>query len=398
MVLQKSKISLMLLVFALLTDTFISNEIGFLMVLLLFVTIFKAVKINHVSFCMILILMYAVLLGLYKHEFNKVIKDVWYILKPLLFYFSGAMFWLKYKNKYKIKVYILYVCLIYLFLFIQPIIFSIGDFFILSADDFRDKYGKGSILFVIGCALSLDFYIKTKKMTYLCLILFFIFGTVIAQSRFLLLFSLIYIFIHLFKSKSIHRYTYIGVIFCISFMTLPTQNTEFTKNGRESFFEKIIFSLSEVRPQNYLLDTDIHQHWRGYETYMAMNLFLGSNPHEVLFGSGLGQAVPIDFAKRGGVGEQSDIRLFELEWLHNGYVTILLKTGVLGITLLLYIFYNLVVFFMNNKTKNYNSILYMSLVYYLIISTFLLGGVVSKSGILIPLFLLGYLREELSEI
>lgn len=391
MYLNKNKVVLYVISIAFFLDTFLSAELAFLIILLSFFLLFDFSKFNYIYLLVTMSIFISLLIGFYNNDFSAVTKDFWYFFKPYLFFLSGYLYVKKFNNLNLVFYFLLIICIADLLIYLVPVILSLGDLMVLSADDFRDTYGKGSVLFVIGYAFCFMFYHETAKKKYLLLAGLFFVSLVITQSRFLLLISIIYFILYISNFRVLHKYIYLSIMSLMLFMTFPVNDITSSNAERETFIDKVVFSISEIRPQEYLLDSDIHQHWRGYETYMAMNHYLDSGLINIFFGKGFGESVAIDFAKRRDANDDSGIRLYKLEWLHNGYVTILLKSGVMGLIVFLYLFYILIKNYIYNVSRSSDGLLYITLIYYFLMATFFVGGVVSKSGILIPLFILGSL-------
>ncbi|WP_076981396.1 O-antigen ligase family protein [Latilactobacillus sakei] len=101
------------------------------------------------------------------------------------------------------------------------------------------------------------------------------------------------------------------------------------------FINKMKNSLTEISTQsdwnNY---AEIVHNWRGYEMYSAKQLIGTFTNIKKLFGAGLGTLVPVSHSDLVGVPlSEGGIIL-----LHNGYYTILIKTGIVGLMLYLSFF------------------------------------------------------------
>jgi hypothetical protein len=112
------------------------------------------------------------------------------------------------------------------------------------------------------------------------------------------------------------------------------------KSGSSSstFTDKIIGSFGEITIGNYNTDEDINLRYRGYETFMALNSYAEGSDSEMLFG-GLGKLV--DLKTFVHLGEDADFRYIPV--LHNGWMYLLVKTGIMGVITYLLVFFGLVV-------------------------------------------------------
>ena len=100
----------------------------------------------------------------------------------------------------------------------------------------------------------------------------------------------------------------------------------------ESFFEKTANTSSEVNVHSYETFEDINLNWRGFEASRAAKTYAEFGDTEKLFGGGFGTNVDLGFAMKllGSHGWES---LESISLLHNGYMELLVKTGLLGLSL-----------------------------------------------------------------
>ncbi len=106
-----------------------------------------------------------------------------------------------------------------------------------------------------------------------------------------------------------------------SMMVVPERDTSVT----ESFMQKVAGSLSEIAIRDYDTLAGINTNWRGYEAFMGMKAVHNNGTVAVIFGLGYGSYVEGPFEEKLNV-----IPIF-----HNGYVTVFMKGGLLGIVLFL---------------------------------------------------------------
>ncbi|SON69875.1 O-antigen ligase family protein [Latilactobacillus sakei] len=101
------------------------------------------------------------------------------------------------------------------------------------------------------------------------------------------------------------------------------------------FINKMKNSLTEISTQsdwnNY---AEIVHNWRGYEMYSAKQLIGTFTNIKKLFGAGLGTLVPVSHSDLVGVPLSEGGIILP----HNGYYTILIKTGIVGLMLYLSFF------------------------------------------------------------
>jgi len=94
-------------------------------------------------------------------------------------------------------------------------------------------------------------------------------------------------------------------------------------SGSSGFFEKVINSQQEARISNYYNIADMNEHWRGYEAYLGINQVLKIGGWANLIGLGFGSYALGPFADK----------LQHIPFFHNGFVTIFLKSGSLGLVI-----------------------------------------------------------------
>ena len=108
---------------------------------------------------------------------------------------------------------------------------------------------------------------------------------------------------------------------------LGTIKLERNSKGIEALLYKIKIAPGEVF--NAKVNRDDHRklwdHWRAYEAKRAINL-MEENPTSFIFGTGYGSLVNLKF--KAPLGENG---MRYISVLHNGYVFVFYKTGILGI-------------------------------------------------------------------
>ena len=75
--------------------------------------------------------------------------------------------------------------------------------------------------------------------------------------------------------------------------------------------------------------------WRAYEMQAAIKQWISSNFFEKIIGSGLGRGIHIDYIP---YSWSEMVENNQIPLLHNGYYTVLIKIGILGVLALLTIF------------------------------------------------------------
>lgn len=91
--------------------------------------------------------------------------------------------------------------------------------------------------------------------------------------------------------------------------------------GGTGFLQKLVGSFDEFRVWNYFEMSDINENWRGYEAYLGIQ--------EVEAVGGIARAIGVGFGSF-VVGPFED-KLQIIPFTHNGFVTIYMKAGLLGL-------------------------------------------------------------------
>lgn len=92
------------------------------------------------------------------------------------------------------------------------------------------------------------------------------------------------------------------------------------------FMSKVVNSSSEVKVRAYETFSDINDHWRGFEAYRAEKTYETYSAGDKIFGGGGGSLVDLGIAM-----QLSATQAFKyIPITHNGYMYLLIKTGVCG--------------------------------------------------------------------
>ena len=95
------------------------------------------------------------------------------------------------------------------------------------------------------------------------------------------------------------------------------------------FMSKVGNSGSEVQVRAYETFADINNHWRGFEAYRAEKTYAAYSTGDKIFGGGGGALVDLGIAM-----QLSSVQAFKyIPITHNGYMYLLVKTGVCGLVL-----------------------------------------------------------------
>jgi len=154
---------------------------------------------------------------------------------------------------------------------------------------------------------------------------------------------------------------------------------------------KMVRSLEEVMIRDYFTMEDMHRNWRGFESFRAMQTYLEGTAIQHITGRGFGTLVDLGiYMNLGGL----DFRYIPI--LHNGYLFILVKTGLAGLLIYFYFFIKLISHgrrceraSSSDSSLAGNLIVALSIV--ILATTFVIAGFFNKSTLLPAIMLLGAL-------
>lgn len=307
--------------------------------------------IKYLSY-FILILFLAIVSGLfYKNDLYFTIRDVSYLLKPVFGLIIGyQLFFEKIKNPFRFIVYAgVAIALYHLFLVFWGIIIEgarnvreireeagyFNDFeiytliFLLFHKEFQLNFTiKKTRLFILILATSSFFYLaRTNFIQFIVLF--------IAMKGMLVL-----------NKKAITILASAVLFSLLGYLAIYSYNPKRNGGGIDEFLYKIknapieAFS-TKINRGNW---KDFHDNYRSYENVRTIEQL--SHNNTFLFGEGIGSQV--DLKQKVYLG---DMELRHISILHNGYMTILLKSGIPGLLILF-----ASIFFFFKKFSSYNEI------------------------------------------
>lgn len=338
------RLSIIALLIILLSPLFLTaGKITALMMFVLVCVIFDPhgkVNLNFLStVAPVLLIIIIGFHGIINNQAYNFFKDIWYICNPIVALAVGYVLMQNIQSlKTLFKIIIIASCisaLVHLSNFvINP------DLLKENYETVRETAGRGYLIVSFGLAvavssqfLSIDIY-KNKKlikvMVFIMTISFILFYSRALWICFLLLLaSLFGLWGHLSKKMIILSV----IIICISFVSYSVSKNISFKGDDHSFVEKSLYSLQEVLIKDFsdMGCTEIGLRWRGYESYKGLQTYLDGNVFQYLFGKGFGTLVDLGFKIRLGEKAFRFIPVF-----HNGYIYLLVKTGLLGVILYMY--------------------------------------------------------------
>lgn len=284
------------------------------------------------------LLLFTGLHGFFGNSLEDYGKDCWYFLAPILYIAFGYLVAERIANVKRI-VYLLSVVGVLVSLQSLWHIFQQANLLLkaASAEDYHQLVGTGAgqsmipVVLIVMCRqakIDLGLFDRFPWLRYLVISLGSV-SIVLALSRTLL--SILLIGVVLGGAR---KFLVLAVIAGGVAMVLPQTSAILDSGASQSFFEKITRVGDEVQLHPYSSMAEINDNWRGFEGYKAMETYHDLTPFEQVFGGGFGQLVNLGFMMN--LGGPTEIQ--EIPILHNGYLYLLVKTGVVGVAL--FFFFN----------------------------------------------------------
>lgn len=298
----------------------------------------------------IFIFIVATLVGLfYRHNLYFVIRDLTYLLKPILGLVLGYQFYKKEIHspfKFLLNAGII-MAVIHLLLVGYGIFFQgargVAEIR-LYGGYFNDYEIYTFIILIFHKKLGIE--IKRNKFLLFIGLLGLSSFFYLARTNFIQFFILFFAMKEWLKltPKSLKIFATLFIFFSLSYLAIYQYNPKRNGNGFEEFLYKVKMIPLEAFATKINREDwkDFHDHYRSYENVRTVEQLMHNKTF--LFGEGLGSQV--NLKQKVFLG---DMFLQRISILHNGYMTVLLKSGIIGlISLLLSIFY----FFRKFTVKN----------------------------------------------
>lgn len=357
--------------------------------------VIKDIEVIGVLFIILILGIFITLIHINDYSLRNVIRDIFYILNPIVFIWTGIMFKYKYEERFDIFKIIVYIAVISSILNLlqiakEPRILQVSSIYIFR--NYIEVINAYAVLIAI-VLLFTNKHIKNEcnfgifrlnLFRILCIISFII---DFSRTNYICLFIILCPFIlpiirkNIFKVRKI---IYIFILIVLANFIMP--------DLMGTLFDKMIRSITELKASiNWGDPSEIVNNWRGYEIYKAKDLYLEGNWFEKIFGYGLGKLIPVGvFSELVGV----DASEGGITILHNGYYMMLIKCGLIGV--LLYASVYLVgirkmIIRIKNNLDLYRSKLLLGIFVGFLVSTYVTTGIISNRTDFVACFLIGYL-------
>ena len=325
-----------------------SFELNLLIQLTILLSYFILEKITFsITFFKQLLLLTGILLMgclgtlLYKYEPYNIVKDIAHFLKPIIGLLTGYFFYRRINDlRLFIKTVVIAGVISAIIHFIIIGLFvDFGSGRIESIRKFtRDNFLELFALFFIACnaRFQKDKLFKSTITLY-AVVAILTFSSILYFSRTMIVVAIIMGLTMFGYTKATTRTIKIAgaLILAIGLLYsyLYSSNIRRGRPGVEGFLYKVKMAPEEILKTKVNRENHkkLWDHWRGYEAGRAVAL-MNKNPSSYVFGTGHGSLVDLKFLAP-LTGDKKGMRY--ISELHNGYIYILYKTGIIGIILYL---------------------------------------------------------------
>ncbi len=321
--------------------------------LTLFLTITKkySLTILKLTVCFLAIFSIAFLVMLFKdYKIYNIIRDITYLIKPIIGLLLGYQ--LCKKNFQKVFQTIVYtgvfIAIFHMILIFYAIIFHNA----ITVNDIR-MYGGYFSDFEIYALIILVFHknfelgFSKKQLLKYSIIIAISSFMYLARTNFIQFVILFVAMKGLLKinKTSIAVLSSLLLIILIGYSAILYVNPKRNGPGIEALLYKI--KIAPTEPFKTKVDfedwKDFNDNYRSYENIQTVKQITYDGINTIIFGKGIGSQ--IDLKKKISLGD-TELRFISI--LHNGYMTVLLKAGLIGVFIYLY---SIFLFFKLTKTN-----------------------------------------------
>ena len=277
----------------------------------------------------------------YSSEIFDMVKDFFFIAKPIFYIFIGYFLITKINDKDYLFKAIVYIAAFFAIIHIYKTVSYIITNDEVDINLMRNYAGRGSVLEVFALVLLFakkgkelfKFQSKYKRIIITILIISFICYVSRTVTVSVVLLSLGVNGYLAITRKGLKYMIYLIVAITALYTYLFSIEPQRGAPGIEGFLYKIKIAPSEIFSSKIDVHdhVDLWDHWRAYEAQKAFEQLHDTSFHSALFmGKGIGSLVDLEFSAPLNGEEMQYISV-----LHNGYAFIAYKAGILGLMLFL---------------------------------------------------------------
>lgn len=341
------------------------------------VTIFKYVA----TFSAILIIAFFSSL-FYQPKLFLFIRDITYMIKPIIGLLLGYQI---FKNDKTLRLnYFIYVGLCIALMHIIIIFIAFLKVKSLNLNLLRESGGYFSdyeiyVIIMLIFHRELNITISKKRIKYILIIV--IFSSILYAARtnmiqFAILFLAMKGYLKITK-KSLTIFFTIFSLTAISYFAIVSYNPKRAGKGLDAFLYKIKIAPEEAFKTRINKNDwkDFNDNYRSFENIITVQQVSHEGPFAILFGEGLGSRLNLGRKVYTNDGEFVQF----IPYVHNGFMTVFLKSGIFGVVFLLLF---LVLLFKQTKTNDpklvYINYLLIGTSVFLIVSNWVFLGLYLK--------------------
>lgn len=277
-----------------------------------------------------------VLSGASTNPMGAVLKDGWYFAVPAIGMLHGLLTATVLREGWRIARLVMVTGgLISIVFLVQWLLAMISGAFIEGIQGLRDVIGGGYGLSALACMVAMFWYREvmarvapTQRTSLFILTIASYAAVIVSFSRTLILGVLLALLVRVAFQRARLVWIAIFVAMVAGLGLFLIQFAGSDDGLLAGLVEKTARSLVELVPQDPTSETDLNLYWRGFESLMGLQAFLSGSELQRIFGQGFGATVDLGLVMLLGGYEFDRIPI-----LHNGYVYLLVKTGIAGVLL-----------------------------------------------------------------
>lgn len=334
------------------------------------------------------------LVGFINNPAFDVMKDIWYVGNAILTLLTGFILMYNLKDFRRLaKAFVIagvFVSLLHLFKFVLH-----PEYLSLPTNDLRNVAGRGNLISILGIGLLTVFwaiksplFVRYHWISYIAFIIFLA-STWLSYSRealisLVFLIACVYGWVDFRNTKRLIKIIIAVLMLASIILIIPPPQSS---GQHATLIDKLLYSASELKVKDYSSIQSINDNWRGYETARALKTYNNGEYWQYVIGQGFGTTIDLGLYMQLG---EDKIRFAPI--LHNGYMYLLVKTGIIGLGLYLWLIILLIRLGTDFSHKSdieskYTGRLIAGMGFIIMISTYVIAGLLNKQ-VLIPVSLL----------
>ncbi|MFD2908599.1 hypothetical protein ACFSX9_07600 [Flavobacterium ardleyense] len=313
--------------------------VWFVTILLTLRTSYSITIIHYVA-CFLAILAIAFTVSIFRdNSFYNIIRDTTYLLKPILGLFAGYQL-CKFESKKAFSV-IVYTGLIISIIHLSIIAFAFLEYKTLTVNLIRQVGGYFSdyeiyVLLILLFSKEFQLDISKQKIRWFILIVGVSSFLYLARTNFIQFF-IIYLALkgyYKLNKRAIRVLLTTTIIILVGYSIVLSINPKRGGKGFEAFLYKVKIAPIEPFKTNINKSNwkDFNDNYRSYENIIAVKQVSNNGYLAIIFGEGLGATLDLGRKVLSNDGEY----VRHIPIVHNGYMTVFLKSGIIGVIILLY--------------------------------------------------------------